>query len=310
MTNLIEARDVRRSYGKGATSYEAVRGIDLHLRKGELLAVLGVNGAGKTSLVEVLEGMAAPSAGEIRVFGKDPFLERHLVRPRVGIMLQEAGFAGDLTVAETLTMWAGTLASPRPVAEALELVDLVDRADVPVKSTSGGERRRLDLALATLGRPELLFLDEPTTGLDPASRERTWETVANMLANGVSILMTTHYLEEAERLADRVMIIADGVVTHTGTVADIVGTRPARISFTADALDSLPAADLAALPGLAGAPDVERRDAVLRTTDLQTTLGALLQLAGAHGVDLDRLDASSASLESAFLDVSRETTAA
>lgn len=301
MTNVIEARGVRRTYGKGDKSFEAVRGVDLTLRRGELLAVLGVNGAGKTSLVEVLEGMAAPTAGEIRVFGKDPVADRALVRPRTGIMLQEAGFAGDLTVRETLAMWAGTLADPRPVDEALDLVHLEHRADVRVKSLSGGERRRLDLGMATLGHPELLFLDEPTTGLDPASRERTWEIVAAMLDAGTSVLLTTHYLEEAETYADRVVIMAEGQIVREGTVAQIVAEQPSTISF-ADTPE-LPLDVLATLPLVVGAPRVHRGTVEITTPNLQDTLAGLLAVAGERGVRLEQLDASSASLERAFLAV-------
>ncbi len=154
------------------------------MRRGELFALLGTNGAGKTSAMEVLEGLAPPARGAVRVLGCDPCRERALVRRRMGIMLQEGGFAPDLTVAETGRMWAGTLSAPRPVAEALGLVSLGHRAGVAVRSLSGGERRRLDLAMAILGRPEVLFLDEPTTGLDPESRRRTWLLIRELLAAG------------------------------------------------------------------------------------------------------------------------------
>ncbi|GAB3810638.1 ABC transporter ATP-binding protein [Tessaracoccus terricola] len=304
MTSLIEATNVRRTYGSGAKTYEAVRGVDLSLARGELLAVLGVNGAGKTSLVEVLEGMAPATGGSIKVFGHDPHTERGKVRPRTGIMLQEAGFSGDLTIAETLQMWGGTLSSPRPIAEALEIVNLGHRADVRVKSLSGGERRRLDLAMATLGRPELLFLDEPTTGLDPASREATWAVVQGMLDHGTSVLLTTHYLEEAEQLADRLVIMAEGRIVREGTVAQITAEEPSRINFDAAALSQLPLDDVAALPALLRAPETVRNDVVLTSSDLQATLGALLGMADARGVRLENLDARSGSLEKAFLSLS------
>nr|NLD41401.1 ABC transporter ATP-binding protein [Actinomycetales bacterium] len=303
MQNVIEARGLRRTYGSGQHTFEAVRGIDLTVRRGELLAILGVNGAGKTSLMEILEGMAPASAGTVTVLGHDPHTQRAEVRPRTGIMLQEAGFADDLTVTETLTMWAGTLGNPRPVAEALEIVDLAHRADVRVKSLSGGERRRLDLAMATLGRPEILFLDEPTTGLDPASRERTWDVIAGMLAAGVTVVLTTHYLEEAERLADRVVIIAAGQVAREGTVASIVAEQPSTVSFVPTAVPFLSDDDVAHLPGLISPPDVGRTEVVLNTDDLQSTLHALLNLAAGKGVRLEGLDARSATLENAFLAV-------
>lgn len=304
MSNVIEVRGVRRRYGSGDKTFEAVRGVDLSVRRGELVAILGVNGAGKTSLMEVIEGMAPASDGTINVLGKDPFRERAAVRPFMGIMLQEAGFAGDLTVAETLTMWHGTLGNPRPVDEALDIVDLNHRADVRVKSLSGGERRRLDLAMATLGRPQVLFLDEPTTGLDPASRERTWEIVASMLAAGTTVLLTTHYLEEAERLADRVIMLAGGQIVREGTVGQLVAEQPSSIAFAPSALAHLSAEDLGRLPALSEAPMLGRTEISLATSDIQTTLTALLDLGRERGVRLEALDARSASLERAFLALS------
>lgn len=159
--SILEAENVTRTYGAGKNRFTAVKDVSFSVGRGELVALLGTNGAGKTSLVELLEGLASPTAGTVRLFGRDPARERREVSPRTGIMLQEAGFAQDLTVRETLRMWAGTLSSPRPVNEALELVELRARSGIRVKSLSGGERRRLDLALATLGHPDILFLDEP-----------------------------------------------------------------------------------------------------------------------------------------------------
>ncbi|TWH31553.1 ABC-2 type transport system ATP-binding protein [Isoptericola variabilis J7] len=224
---IVSVRGARRRYG----DFEAVRGVDLDVHRGELVALLGTNGAGKTSLVELAEGLAPADAGEVRVLGRDPYLERHLVVPRVGIMLQEAGFSSDLTTAETVGMWAGTLSRPRPTAEVLAAVGLAHRADVRVGSLSGGERRRLDLALAILGDPEVLFLDEPTTGLDPESRQATWRLVRGLLADGVTVLLTTHYLEEAEALADRIAIMQAGRIVREGTVAEVTAAEPARIEF-------------------------------------------------------------------------------
>ena len=304
MSPILEATDIHRRYGAGATAFDAVRGVDLSLHRGELLAILGVNGAGKTSLVEVLEGMVPATRGTVRVFGADPVRERALVRPRTGIMLQQAGFAGDLTVAETLRAWAGTLSSPRPIADVIDDVMLGDRADVRVKSLSGGERRRLDLGLAVLGRPELLFLDEPTTGLDPASRQATWQLVTRMLDSGVGVLLTTHYLEEAEQLADRVVIMSAGRIAREGTIAQITADEPATITFDARAVEGLPLDVLAALPALASAPVRVRNEIGLASIDLQTTLGALLAIAAQRGVRLDGLDARAATLERAFMTLS------
>lgn len=292
---IIEATGVHRYYGAGSKKYHAVRGIDFAVERGELVAVLGVNGAGKTSFIELLEGMARPSDGSIKVFGLDPVADRAEVRRRTGIMLQEAGFAGELTVRETLTMWAATLTDPRPVAEALDLVNLSGREKVAVKSLSGGERRRLDLAMATLGRPELLFMDEPTTGLDPASRRLTWELVREMLLAGTTVVMTTHYLEEAEALADRVVIVADGAVQVEGTVPEIVAGQSATISFASGT--QVPGIET--LPGLTEAPTVVGGSLQLSSNDLQITLAALLAAAGT--TRLPDLRVESPSLERAFL---------
>lgn len=296
---IIEARGVHRYYAGRA--FHAVRGIDLTVSRGELVAVLGVNGAGKTSFIELLEGMARPDDGTIRVFGADPVTDRHRVRPLTGIMLQEAGFAGELTVRETLTMWGRTLTAPRPVAEALDQVHLTDRADVKVKSLSGGERRRLDLAMALQGHPQLLFLDEPTTGLDPASRRTTWELIRGMLSRGTTVVLTTHYLEEAEELADRVVILARGRIVRQGTIPEIVAGQAARISFAATAAPALP--DLTRLPALPAPPQTRGRAVELTSTDLQPTLRALLDAAG--DTRLPDLTVTPPSLEAAFLQINR-----
>lgn len=309
-TPVLQASGITRRYGAGATEFTAVNHVDLEVARGEVLAVLGVNGAGKTSLVEVLAGMARPNEGSVSVLGMDPWRQRAQVRTRTGIMLQEAGFAGDLTAAETLRMWHGTLTRPRPVAEALDMVGLSPRASVRVGSLSGGERRRLDLAMALLSHPEVLFLDEPTTGLDPASRETTWALVSALVSEGTAVLLTTHYLEEAEQLADRLVILAAGQIARSGTLAQITAGFPAVIRFRTPLADALPVSTLTALPHVVGTPALQRTDTVLETDDLPTTLEALLVLARTRGVHLDGLDARSASLEQAFLAVSASTTSA
>jgi ABC-2 type transport system ATP-binding protein len=296
MTQAIEVRDLRRRYG-GPGGFEAVKGISFDVARGELFALLGTNGAGKTSTMEIVEGLDRPSAGTVRLLDQDPYRNRAAVRPRIGVMLQDAGFPSDLTVAETARMWAGTLPSPRPVPEALELAGLGHRSTVRVKQLSGGERRRLDLALAVLGRPEVLFLDEPTTGLDPESRQNTWRVIRDLLVAGTTVLLTTHYLDEAQTLADRLAIMSDGSIVASGTVAQVVGAYPARISF---GLDSS-----AQIPDLPGGPTLIRDgdDVVIKTDELQDTLTALLGWAGEQHVTLHRLDARSASLEEAFLTI-------
>ncbi|MFF8832199.1 ABC transporter ATP-binding protein [Streptomyces sp. NPDC015131] len=296
MTNVMEARDVRRRYAGG---FEAVAGITFSVASGEIFALLGTNGAGKTSTVELLEGLARPSGGTVRVLGHDPYTERSAVRPRIGMMLQEGGFPSDLTVAETVRMWAGCTSGARPAGEALETVGLAGRARVRVKQLSGGEKRRLDLALALLGRPEVLFLDEPSTGLDAEGRRDTWELVRRLRDGGTTVLLTTHYLEEAEALADRLAIMHRGRIVTSGTPAEVTAARPARIRFTLP--EGVPAGRLPlTLRAAATGRDVE-----IRTHGLQDALGELLAWARESDVRLEGLDARSASLEEAFLDIAQ-----
>ncbi|MFG3309917.1 ABC transporter ATP-binding protein [Streptomyces wuyuanensis] len=297
--HVIEAAGLRRSYRGG---FEAVSGITFSVGRGELFALLGTNGAGKTSTVELLEGLAAPSGGTVRVLGHDPYRERAAVRPRIGVMLQEGGFPSDLTAVETVRMWAGCTSGARPAGEALELVGLGGRAGVRVKQLSGGERRRLDLALALLGRPEVLFLDEPTTGLDAEGRRDTWELVRELRAAGTTVLLTTHYLEEAESLADRLAIMHAGRIVATGTPDEVTASRPSRIRFVLP--PEVPASRLPLT--LRAAADGQRVE--IRTRELQRSLGELLRWADESGVRLDRLDARSASLEEAFLEIARPGT--
>ena len=300
--NVIEAAGVRRRYGGG---FEAVRGVSFEVARGELFALLGTNGAGKTSTVELLEGLARPSDGTVRVLGCDPFTERSRVRPRVGVMLQEGSFPADLTVAETARMWAGCVSGARPERESLGLAGLADRSGVRVKQLSGGEQRRLDLALALLGRPEVLFLDEPTTGLDAEGRRDTWELVRELRAEGTTVLLTTHYLEEAEALADRLAILHEGRIVASGTPSEVTGARPARITFALP--EGWHPGDLPPLPqlGVLGY-EVHDRRVVLHTDRLQYSLTALLRWAEERSVPLDRLGARTASLEEAFLAIAND----
>lgn len=303
--HVIEVTDLRRVYGGG---FEAVCGIDFSVRRGEVFALLGTNGAGKTSTVELLEGLAAPAGGRVRVLGHDPYTERAAVRPRTGVMLQEGGFPSELTVAETARMWAGCVSGARPEREVLALVGLESKSGVRVKQLSGGQRRRLDLALALLGDPEVLFLDEPTTGLDPEGRREAWDLVASLRDAGTTVLLTTHYLEEAEQLADRLAIMHEGRIAVTGTPAEVTATEPSRISF------ELPVGHhLGDLPPLAelGVSDhtTEGRTVRLRTHELQRAATGLLVWAQHAGVELHRLDVRSASLEEAFLSIAKEASA-
>ncbi|HHV20794.1 MAG TPA: ABC transporter ATP-binding protein [Propionibacterium sp.] len=298
---------VRRSYPKRTKlnwltgrreitdTFEAVRGVDLRVRRGELFALLGTNGAGKTSTVELIEGLAKPSAGTIEVLGHDPFAERNQVRHRTGVVLQHSGFPPTLTVREMARIWQGTLTSPLPVDETLAAVDLADKLEVETANLSGGERRRLDIALSVLGNPELLVLDEPTTGLDPESRRHIWSLIRGLVRRGATVLLTTHYLEEAENLADRIAIMHDGLIVREGTLADIVAEAPSRISFVRPA--DLALADLD-LPETT----VTLTDRMLiETRTLQDTLARVLAWAGT--TPLPQLEARSASLEQVFLSI-------
>jgi ABC-2 type transport system ATP-binding protein len=292
----VEVVDLRRRYG----AFEAVRGISFEVRRGEVFALLGVNGAGKTSALEVLEGLAPADGGSVRLLGCDPVAQRSLVRPHLGVLLQSSGLPGDLTVRETVHTWARTLTRPRPVAEALAQVDLGGRADVRVRSLSGGERRRLDLALALLGRPDVVVLDEPTTGLDPESRRTVWRLVRDLVAGGAAVVLTTHHLEEAEHLADRVAVMRAGRIVVAGTQAEITESQPATVRFGLDP-DAPPLPVLPAARVACGPPHVE-----LHTRALQPTLARLLAWAEEHDLVLAGLQARTASLEQVFLAIAAD----
>ncbi|MGR4854687.1 ABC transporter ATP-binding protein [Streptomyces sp. LARHCF252] len=303
--HVIEVTDLRRVYGGG---FEAVGGVSFSVRRGEIFALLGTNGAGKTSTVELLEGLAAPADGRVRVLGHDPYTDRALVRPRTGVMLQEGGFPSELTVAETARMWAGCVSGARPPSEALALVGLESKAGIRVKQLSGGQRRRLDLALALLGDPEVLFLDEPTTGLDVEGRRETWKLVSALRDGGTTVLLTTHYLEEAENLADRLAIMHEGRIAATGTPAEVTAAEPSRISF--ELPDGYFVGDLPPLGelGVTG-HETDGRIVRLRTHELQRAATGLLLWAARARVELRRLDVRSASLEEAFLGIAKEASA-
>jgi ABC-2 type transport system ATP-binding protein len=283
--SAISVRDLHVHYG----AFEAVRGIDLDVHRGEIFALLGTNGAGKTTTLEVLEGFGARSGGSVSVLGLDPATQRDRLRARMGVQLQEGGFVEDLTVAETLALWQRLVDRPDRPERLLERFDLRERRDVPVGKLSGGEKRRLDLAMAVWGSPELVILDEPTTGLDPESRRRTWDAIQELQEAGRTIVLTTHYLEEAEALADRVAIMHEGRVAVSGTLAEIVAAQPARFSA------ALPA-DVADLPHLAGSARNEVGRVQVQTPDLQGDLTTFLTWAAARGVRLSNLRAAPASL--------------
>src|SRR4051812_8460621 len=218
------------SYG----SYDAVRGIDLQVARGEVFAFLGPNGAGKTTTVEILEGFRERTAGDVRVLGEDPQRAGGAWRARIGVVLQESDPEHDLTVVESLRLYAGYYPAPRDVDETIELVGLTDKRDAIATRMSGGQKRRLDVALALIGDPELVFLDEPTTGFDPSARRAAWDMIANLRDLGVTVFLTTHYMDEAEHLADRVAVLAAGEIVAEGPPATLGGREQAaaRISFS------------------------------------------------------------------------------
>jgi ABC-2 type transport system ATP-binding protein len=221
--NAISVRDLRKAYG----ATEAVRGIDFDVQTGEVFGLLGPNGAGKTTTVEILEGYRKRDGGEVEVLGTDPAAARGEWRERIGVVLQSSAMYDTLTVDETLRLFAGYYRESRPVDEVVELVGLQEKRDERVRRLSGGQRRRLDLGLALIGDPELIFLDEPTTGFDPAARRRAWETIRGLRGLGKTIVLTTHYLDEAEQLADRVAVLSQGRIVASGTPSELTGAVPA-----------------------------------------------------------------------------------
>jgi ABC-2 type transport system ATP-binding protein len=289
----IEVRELRKRYGE----YEAVRGIDIVVRRGEVFGLLGPNGAGKTTTVEILEGYRARSGGEVSVLGYDPASRSIELRRRIGIVLQSGGIYSHITPRESLRHWAGFYPHPRAVEEVLGLVDLAEKADARCRTLSGGQLRRLDFALALIGDPELIFLDEPTTGFDPEARRAAWETIRSLRALGKTILLTTHYLDEAQALADRVAIVKDGRVLAVG-----------------------PPRELGAHPLVGGGAGETRyriayRDAagelVERQTDDPTAL--LHELTGAalaRGERLEELSVGLPTLEDVYLELTADATTA
>jgi len=229
--NAIEVRDLRKNYGP----LEAVRGISFEVRRGEVFGLLGPNGAGKTTTVEILEGYRDRDGGEATVLGVDPASRAREFRERIGIVLQSAGFYPRATVRESVELMAKAYPSPRPAQEVIDLVGLTEKADARVKTLSGGQQRRLDLALALVGDPELIFLDEPTTGFDPAARRTAWDVIRSLKDLGKTVVLTTHYLDEAQLLADRVAIVQAGHLVAVGPPEELTpASRTYRVSYTRD----------------------------------------------------------------------------
>jgi ABC-2 type transport system ATP-binding protein len=293
MAVAITVAGLRKTYG----STEAVKGISFEVAEGEVFALLGPNGAGKTTTVEILEGYRRRDAGTVSVLGMDPERGGTRMRERIGIVLQECGFEELLTVKEILDRQAGYYPAARPVEEVIDLVGLVDKVQARVRALSGGQRRRLDLALALVGSPDLIFLDEPTTGFDPAARRNAWDLVKRLGGLGKTVLLTTHYMEEAQYLADRVAVIAAGRIVAEGDPKSIGGrdSGAAQIRFT------LPAGTpVSSLP--VGAK-LEGGLAVIDAPDLTRTLHTLTGWALERGVELEGLTVSRPSLEDVYLEL-------
>jgi len=300
---VIDVSGLRMRYG----TFEAVRGIDLRVRRGEVFAFLGPNGAGKTTTVEILEGYRLRTGGTVTVLGRDPRHAGPSWRARIGVVLQESEPERDLTAAECLKLYAGYYPAPRGVGETLELVGLTDKADVMASRLSGGQRRRLDVALALIGDPELLFLDEPTTGFDPSARRAAWEMIGGLRALGVTVFLTTHYMDEAEQLADRVAVIADGQIVAEGTPATLAGRQhaAAEIRFT------LPPGSTAGElpePVRSALADKDGDRMLVRASSIVPVLGPLIRWAEANGCDLADLDVRRPSLEDIYLSLTEPKT--
>jgi ABC-2 type transport system ATP-binding protein len=276
----IEVSDLHKSYDE----LEAVRGLSFGVEQGEVFGLLGPNGAGKTTTVEILEGYRRRSAGQVWVLGHDPERRDRDLQQRVGIVLQSCGFYPRVTVREAVEHFAKTYPAPRDPAETIVLVGLEDKADARTNQLSGGQRRRLDLALALVGDPELVFLDEPTTGFDPAARRTAWNAVRTLKALGKTVVLTTHYLEEAQALADRVAIVKDGRIVAEGPPSDLgPETAGYRVSY------------------ISGGRRVEHR-----TDDVTELLHRLTRDAIARGERLDGLEVSRPSLEEVYLQLTAE----
>ena len=283
---VITVNNLNVSYG----DFHAVNDLSFQVEPGEIYALLGTNGAGKTSTLEVMEGHRKATTGTVRVFGKDP-LDRKAVRSRMGVMLQESGFSPDLTVAETVRLLGRLTGRKHKVDRVISIVNLTDKAQTMVSQLSGGEKRRLDFAAAVYGNPELIFLDEPTTGLDIQSRDALWDTVEQLRSEGATIILTTHYLEEAQQRADRIGLMHAGTFRHQGTVAELTRSLPAAIQFSLSPGDAAPPMQFTL------AADQSLR---IETFDLQADLKRLLDWASARSIELRGLSAAPTRLDDVF----------
>ncbi len=304
MTAAIEVTDLHVRYG----DVHAVRGLSFQVEPGEVYGLLGHNGAGKTSTVEVLEGHRRAADGRVSVLGLDPATGGRDFRDRIGIVLQSSAIDSALTVGEAMKFYGGVYRSPRPIEEALDMAGLTAKVGDRVRTLSGGQARRLDLALGVIGRPELLFLDEPTTGFDPVARRQSWELIRRMCADGTTVLLTTHYLDEAEHLADRVGVMAGGLMLAEGTPAELMASTPdTKISFTVERehLSNLPLPDDAAIDQT----DPVAAGVTIDTPTPTALLAAITSAAVDRGVELGSLSVRKPTLEDVFLRLGGEETA-
>jgi ABC-2 type transport system ATP-binding protein len=294
---VISVKELRKSYD----GFEAVRGIDLGVAAGEIFAFLGPNGAGKTTTVEILEGYRTRDEGEVSVLGVDPQRADRDWRQRVGFVLQESRLVPELTPRETVEQYAGYYAAPRDVDDTVALVGLTDKADVRTSKLSGGQQRRLDVALALIGDPELLFLDEPTTGFDPSARRQAWDVIGGLRDLGKTVFLTTHYMDEAQALADRVAIITAGRIVATGRPEEIGGQNHARTEISFRLPAGISSGDLPAAVGARARIDAGAVS--LKADDPVPVLRELTNWAIERGVGLPSLQVRRPTLEDVYLEL-------
>ncbi len=290
---VVRVRGLRKSYD----GHEAVAGVDFAIPRGTVFGLLGPNGAGKTTIVEILEGYRTRTAGEVAVLGFDPQDDESGIRDRIGIVLQESGIDPDLTVRESIEIYGAAYSRRRPTDELLDLVGLAEKRDARVVTLSGGQKRRLDLALGVVGEPDLIYLDEPTTGFDPEARRRSWDLIRRLRAEGKTILLTTHYMEEAQQLADTVAVLAAGQIVAIGPPSELTAAeREAQVSFRLP--DGFDLADLPLPEGAAA------NGAVQFTTSTPTAeLAPLLGWAAERGIELQGLTVIRPTLEDVYLEL-------
>jgi ABC-2 type transport system ATP-binding protein len=297
--NAILTEHLTRRYG----DLKALDDVSFEVPAGQFVAMLGPNGAGKTTTIEILEGFLAPTSGSVQVLGSDPRRGGRDWRSRIGVVTQSTSLDGQLSVRDLLSTFGQLYPNPLPVAEVLEMVDLTDEAGVRVDTLSGGQQRRVDVAVGLIGRPEILFLDEPTTGLDPEARRRVWGGIEKLAAKGMTVLLTTHYLEEANQFADRVIVISKGRVV-ADTTPEELRTRGGHTIIRYPLPDGAPVNSLP--PALADHLDEQRREIIVRSGDVNAALRALIRWADAQHLDLSGMEVGPPSLEEAYLSITGE----